>query len=252
MSVSTMRGQFCNSVSVFLFDSLQRRVSWGRVWLVVLEASRQSIVPGSYRRTPVCRPSLKCLEITQSLCRQVLGSPPQELLREWCRRSPLHKFCTTRDRKKPCPLQRRDRILRYFSAQISGNFFTMSSGAISFLTYIVNLEKKGKDPLEKIHKKKNHPMETAPWNCRFLSLVLALEAQQRYFSYRAILVAIVSQNYFVLVFMGYRTIIARYVAKWGIAQVCLCKTKYQGGVSHHFGGVLTSLKSIARYGVSQR
>ena len=44
-------------------------------------------------------------------------------------------------------------------------------------------------------------------------------------------------------FHGYRTIIARYVAKWGIAQVCLCKTKVpRGGVSHHFGGVLTSLK----------
>ena len=69
-----------------------------------------------------------------------------------------------------------------------------------------------------------------------------LEAQQRYFSYRAILVAIVSQNYFALVFVGYRTIIARYVAKWGIAQMCLCKIKYQGGVSHHFGGMLTSLK----------
>ena len=61
-------------------------------------------------------------------------------------------------------------------------------------------------------------------------------------SYRAILVAIVSQNSLVLCFMGYRTIIARYVAKWGIAQMCLCKTKYQGGVSHHLGGVPTSLK----------
>ena len=28
---------------------------------------------------------------------------------------------------------------------------------------------------------------------------------------------------------GYRTIIARYVAEWGIAQMCLCETKYQGG-----------------------
>ena len=56
-----------------------------------------------------------------------------------------------------------------------------------------------------------------------------VEAQQRYFSYRAMLVAIVSQNAFVLVLMGYRTIIARYVAKWGIAQMCLCETKYQGG-----------------------
>ena len=73
-----------------------------------------------------------------------------------------------------------------------------------------------------------------------------LEAQQRYFSYRAILAAIVSQNFFVLVFMGYHTIIARYVAKWGIAQMCLCKIKYQGGVSHHFGGMLTSLKRVSR------
>ena len=43
-------------------------------------------------------------------------------------------------------------------------------------------------------------------------------------------------------FMGYRAIIARYVAEWGIAQMCLCETKYQGGYRHHFGGVLTSLK----------
>ena len=48
------------------------------------------------------------------------------------------------------------------------------------------------------------------------------------------LAAIVSQNSFVLVFVGYRTIIAQYVAKWGIAQMCLCETKCQGGVSHHF------------------
>ena len=36
--------------------------------------------------------------------------------------------------------------------------------------------------------------------------------------------------------------LARYVAKWGITQMCLCKTKYQVGVSHHFGGLLTSLE----------
>ena len=80
-----------------------------------------------------------------------------------------------------------------------------------------------------------------------------LEAQQRYFSYRAILVAIVSQNYFVLVFMGYRTIIARYVAKWGIAQMFLCETKYpSGGIAPFWGSASLALKSIARYGVSQR
>ena len=53
--------------------------------------------------------------------------------------------------------------------------------------------------------------------------------QQRYLSYRAMLVAIVSQNSFVLVLMGYRTFIARIVAKWGIALMCLCEIKYQRG-----------------------
>ena len=43
------------------------------------------------------------------------------------------------------------------------------------------------------------------------------------------LAAIVSQNSLVLVFVGYRTIIAQYVAKWGIAQMSLCETKYRGG-----------------------
>ena len=77
------------------------------------------------------------------------------------------------------------------------------------------------------------------------------EAQQRYFSYRAILAAIVSQNSFVLVFMGYRTLTARYVAKWGIAHMRPCETSYQGGVSHHSGGVLTSLeKYCAIWGIA--
>ena len=69
-----------------------------------------------------------------------------------------------------------------------------------------------------------------PWRT-----VSTFEAQQRYFSYRAILVAIVSQNSFVLVFMGYRTIIAQYVAKWGIARMCLCKIKYTGGYRTFLG-----------------
>ena len=30
--------------------------------------------------------------------------------------------------------------------------------------------------------------------------------------------------------------------KMGIAQMCLCETKYQEGVSHHFGGALSSLE----------
>ena len=79
-----------------------------------------------------------------------------------------------------------------------------------------------------------------------------LEAQQRYFSYRAILVAIVSQNYFVLVFLGCRTIIARYVAEWGIAQMCQYETECQGGYRTIWGECKPPLQSIVRYGVSQR
>ena len=56
-----------------------------------------------------------------------------------------------------------------------------------------------------------------------------LRGQQRYFSHRAILVAIVSQNSFMVVFMGYCTITARYVVKWGVALTCLCEAKCQGG-----------------------
>ena len=56
----------------------------------------------------------------------------------------------------------------------------------------------------------------------------SLEAQQRYFSYRMILVATVSQNLFVRDFVGHCAIIARYVAKRGIGQIRLCETKCQG------------------------
>ena len=51
--------------------------------------------------------------------------------------------------------------------------------------------------------------------------------------------------------MGYRTIFARYLPKICIAQFCLCQTKCQGGVSHHSGGVLTSLnKYRAIWGIA--
>ena len=81
----------------------------------------------------------------------------------------------------------------------------------------------------------------------------SLEAQQRYLSYRAILVAIVSQNVFVFLFsvvshnyhsicckMGYRT------------DVSVRKKGANGGVLHRFGGVQTFLERYRRYGVSQR
>ena len=71
-----------------------------------------------------------------------------------------------------------------------------------------------------------------------------LEALQRYLSYRAMLVAIVLQNSFVLVHMGYHTIIARYVAKWGIEQTCGCNRTYLGecrGCKKKRGGAMKLL-----------
>ena len=50
----------------------------------------------------------------------------------------------------------------------------------------------------------------------------------------------------VLVFVGYRTIIARYVAKWGIAQMCLCQTKYQGGGIALFWGSANLPEKVSR------
>ena len=73
--------------------------------------------------------------------------------------------------------------------------------------------------------------------------LVLLEAQQRCFSYRTILATIVLQDSFALVFMGYRTNIARYVAKWGTAQMCLCETKYQGaGIAPFWGSANLSEK----------
>ena len=45
------------------------------------------------------------------------------------------------------------------------------------------------------------------------------------------LVAIVSQNSFVLVRMGYCTIIARYVAKWRMAPMYLCEISTKGSAN---------------------
>ena len=69
-----------------------------------------------------------------------------------------------------------------------------------------------------------------------------LNAQQRYFSYRAMLVAIVSQNSLVLVFMGYRTIIARYVAKWGYRTNAPVTLSTKGGYHTVWGSANLLLK----------
>ena len=46
--------------------------------------------------------------------------------------------------------------------------------------------------------------------------------------------------------MGYHTIITRYVAKWGIAQMCPCETKYQGGAIAPFGGSAALSEKVSR------
>ena len=50
----------------------------------------------------------------------------------------------------------------------------------------------------------------------------------------------------VFVFMGYRTIIAQCVVKWGIAQICLCETKYKGGGIGPFRGSANLPKKVSR------
>ena len=60
----------------------------------------------------------------------------------------------------------------------------------------------------------------------------------------------IAKLYLTCFYWGYRTIIARHVAKSGDNQMCLCATKYQGGKkgialflgSRLFGSLLTSLK----------
>ena len=50
--------------------------------------------------------------------------------------------------------------------------------------------------------------------------------------------------------MVYHTIIVVDVATWGIAQMCLCETKCQEGVSHLLGWVLTSMKGYRNDGIA--
>ena len=47
-------------------------------------------------------------------------------------------------------------------------------------------------------------------------------------------------------FLGYRTIIARYFAKWGIAQMRLCELKYQGGCIAPFWGSADRAWKVSR------
>ena len=82
--------------------------------------------------------------------------------------------------------------------------------------------------------------------------VVRLEAQQRYFSYRAILVAIVSQKYFVLVLWGIAQL-SRDTLQNGVSHRCACvKLSAKGGYRTIFGERQPPLKSIVQYGVSQR
>ena len=47
-------------------------------------------------------------------------------------------------------------------------------------------------------------------------------------------------------YIGYCTILARYVAKWAIAQMCLCETKYKEGGIAPFWGSANLPKNVSR------
>ena len=86
-----------------------------------------------------------------------------------------------------------------------------------------------------------------------LKCLWRLQAQQRYFSYRAMLVAIVSQNSCGVSIAH----LSHDMLQNGVSHRCArVKVGAKKGVSHHFSGVLTSLKkyrAIWGYiGVSQR
>ena len=49
---------------------------------------------------------------------------------------------------------------------------------------------------------------------------------------------------------GYRTLTARYVAKWSIAKICLCETKCQGGDRTILGSANLLKKYRAIWGIA--
>ena len=71
-----------------------------------------------------------------------------------------------------------------------------------------------------------------------------IEAQQRYFSYRAILVRYYGKSLSCsLIWWGIAQLL-RDMLQNGVSHRWVCvKLSTKGGVSHHFGGVLTSLKN---------
>ena len=80
----------------------------------------------------------------------------------------LGKTDMTEGNRKNHDSHRRDRILRLFLCLEIGQF-SPHFGAISLLIYTVNLEKSEKKSTGENSKKS---VETAPRNCRFLSLVV--------------------------------------------------------------------------------
>ena len=50
---------------------------------------------------------------------------------------------------------------------------------------------------------------------------------------------------FLFVFVGHRTIIARYAAKWGITQTCLCENKCKGGRIAPFWGIVDLAQKVS-------
>ena len=75
---------------------------------------------------------------------------------------------------------------------------------------------------------------------------IPLEARQRYFSYRAILVAMVSQNYLALAFVGYRAIIVRDMLQNGVSHRCACVSPSAKGSIAPFWGSANLPEKVSR------
>ena len=84
------------------------------------------------------------------------------------------------------------------------------------------------------------------WDCCATICVWGLEAHQRYFSYRAMLVAIVSQNYLVLVLWGIAQI-SRNMLQNGVSRRCACvKISTKGGGFAPFWGAANLSEKVSR------
>ena len=106
-------------------------------------------------------------------CAQGVGVDPCMLNKKF--RNKLQKKNSENLDRKNYDSHRHDRILRIFLRPEIGPF-SPHHGAIPLLNYTKNLEKKEKSTGEN----SKNPVETAPRNCRFLSLVVVERALEKW------------------------------------------------------------------------